>query len=184
MTQEIQTSTLASWNRGSTWLRWDPHLHTPETLLNDQFGASGWDEYLHLIECASPPVVGLGITDYFSIRGYKKLLAYRNTGRIKNVRFVFANVELRITPRTTRGSAINLHLLVSPDDPEHIEKIEEALQRLTFRYRDEDYPCSEQGLIRLGRALSLTAVTRTRGHFEPVLSSSKLTYRSFTNCSA
>ena len=28
--------------RGSRWHRWDPHLHAPGTLLNDQFGGD-WD---------------------------------------------------------------------------------------------------------------------------------------------
>src|SRR5689334_7588367 len=31
-------------SRGSEWHRWDPHIHTPGTLLNDQFGSTEpWD---------------------------------------------------------------------------------------------------------------------------------------------
>ena len=30
-------------SRGSEWRRWDLHVHTPDTALNDQFG--GWEEY-------------------------------------------------------------------------------------------------------------------------------------------
>ncbi len=26
------------WSIGSRWLRWDPHLHAPGTLRNNQFG--------------------------------------------------------------------------------------------------------------------------------------------------
>ena len=33
---------------GSTWRRWDLHIHTPDTILNDQFG--DWDEFLTTIE--------------------------------------------------------------------------------------------------------------------------------------
>jgi hypothetical protein len=34
--------------RGSESRRWDLHLHTPETILNNQFG--DWEEYLKTLE--------------------------------------------------------------------------------------------------------------------------------------
>jgi len=38
------------WNlRGSVWNRWDPHLHAPGTLLEDQFKGD-WEAYLSLID--------------------------------------------------------------------------------------------------------------------------------------
>ena len=44
--------------------RWDPHLHAPGTLLNDQFGGD-WDAYLDRIEKSEPRIEALGVTDYF-----------------------------------------------------------------------------------------------------------------------
>ena len=33
-----------AFNSGSRWQRWDPHVHAPGTVLNDQFGgAKSWD---------------------------------------------------------------------------------------------------------------------------------------------
>jgi hypothetical protein len=33
--------------RGSVWHRWDPHVHTPGTALNDQYkGDDPWDTFL------------------------------------------------------------------------------------------------------------------------------------------
>ena len=34
-------------NRGSQWNRWEPHIHAPGTILNNQFGViDQWDKYL------------------------------------------------------------------------------------------------------------------------------------------
>jgi len=34
-------------NRGSEWRRWEPHIHAPGTILNNQFGGSDpWGSYL------------------------------------------------------------------------------------------------------------------------------------------
>lgn len=58
---------LLMYECGSEWRRWDLHIHTPETALNDQFG--DWEEYLNAIESQTVVRV-LGVTDYFSIANY------------------------------------------------------------------------------------------------------------------
>lgn len=45
---------------GSTWRRWDPHIHAPGTLKNDQF--KSWDAFLARVESANPPLAAVGIT--------------------------------------------------------------------------------------------------------------------------
>ena len=38
-------------SRGSEWHRWEPHIHAPATILNNQFGASDpWGTYLTTLE--------------------------------------------------------------------------------------------------------------------------------------
>lgn len=138
------------WNVGSQWLRWDPHLHAPGTLRNDQFKQE-WDGYLRRIEEAKPPASALGITDYFCLRGYKSVRARISQGALGRVALIFPNVELRLTIETKTRQGINLHLLVSPDDPDHVARVEEVLGRLTFEFKGELFPCTESGLLRLGR---------------------------------
>ena len=72
--------------------------------------------------------------------------------QLPTVELVFPNIELRLTTETRTGKGINLHLLVSPDDPDHVITMEEKLSRLTFRYLDMQFPCSDDGLRNLGRA--------------------------------
>lgn len=54
--------------RRSLWHRWDPHIHTPGTALNDQYaGPDPWAAFLNAIEALNPPIRAMGITDYFGI---------------------------------------------------------------------------------------------------------------------
>jgi hypothetical protein len=138
--------------RGSVWRRWDPHIHTPGTVLNDEFGAEGaWDEYLSRIERADPRIEALGITDYASIDRYEEVVAHKGAGRLPDVGVFFPNVELRLGIGTQRGSAVNIHLLVSPEDPDHVVQIRRFLESLTFHVGAETYRCRRDDLIALGR---------------------------------
>lgn len=143
--------TKRSWSVGSVWQRWDPHIHAPGTLLNDQFGGD-WPGYFAAIANARPEPVALGITDYFTLRAYKATVANRPAGSCPFVKLIFPNVELRLSLQTRDGAGVNLHLLVSPDQTDHVRRMEEALASLTFRFRGNPYPCTDEGLKRLGRA--------------------------------
>src|SRR5689334_215410 len=133
-------------NAGSVWHRWDPHLHAPGTLRNDQF-AGNWAEYFSAIEAQAPKIDEIRITDYFRIRTYKKAIALRASGkRLPDVKLIFPNVEMRLDLRTEKQRAINIHLLFSPDDPNHVSEIERVLSRLEFDVHDRPRRCTEQEL--------------------------------------
>ena len=59
---------------------------------------------------------------------------------------------MRLSLQTKDGAGVNLHLLVSPDQPDSVQRMEEALANLSFRFRGNPYPCTDEGLKRLGRA--------------------------------
>ncbi|MBZ5523012.1 MAG: ATP-binding protein, partial [Acidobacteriia bacterium] len=105
-------------SRGSLWHRWDPHLHAPGTLLNDQFSGD-WEKYLSRIESSSPTIEALGITDYFAIRTYKEVLDWKSKGRLAKIGLIFPNIEMRLDIKTEKKRPINIHLLMSPDDSDH-----------------------------------------------------------------
>lgn len=140
-------------SRGSIWCRWDPHIHAPGTVLADQFqGPDVWEEYLARIEAATPTVVALGITDYWSIDLYEQVREKKDEGRLPDVELIFPNVEIRLGVGTGSGSAVNAHLLISPDDPDHVEEARRFLSSLTFEAKKETYRCAREDLIRLGQA--------------------------------
>jgi hypothetical protein len=136
---------------GSLWLRWEPHVHAPGTIFNDQFKGD-WDAYLNAIEGATPAIRALGVTDYYGLELYKEVRARKEQGRLKDCDLIFPNIELRFSVGTAR-SWINAHLLVCPDDPEHLDQLTRFLQRLTFKTSTDTFACNPSELIRLGRSL-------------------------------
>ena len=139
--------------RGSTWHRWDPHIHTPGTALNNQYtGPDPWDAFLGAIETSAPPIRALGITDYFGVERYEQVVEQQRQGRLANVGLIFPNVELRLSIETSKASAVNIHLLFSPHEADHIERIKRFLLEFEFSYLGEPYRCQRSDLIRLGRA--------------------------------
>ncbi|MBN3790101.1 TrlF family AAA-like ATPase [Burkholderia sp. Ac-20353] len=138
--------------RGSEWHRWDPHIHTPGTVLNDQYrGEDPWGAFLSKVEASDPAIRALGITDYFGIDPYEKVLEFKRQGRLPNVGLLFPNVELRLNIETNRGAALNLHLLFSPDEPDHCDRIRRFLLEFEFPYQGENFRCHREDLIRLGK---------------------------------
>ena len=135
---------------GSIWHRWDPHLHAPGTLLNDQFHGD-WDTYFAQIENSTPPILALGVTDYFCIHTYQEVRKRQADGRLSGVQFIFPNVEMRIDTKTADERAINVHLLFSPADPNHETQIERILGHLDFEFRETRYRCNRAELIALGK---------------------------------
>lgn len=146
------TSSTQEFNSGSSWHRWDPHVHAPGTLLNDQFtGSDAWNQYLTKLEQAQPVIEAVGATDYYTLATYERLMAEKAKGRIPNVRLMFPNIEMRLVTGTMKGRAVNIHLLVSPDDSNHVTEARRFLARLTFAAHGDSFACRDDDLIQLGK---------------------------------
>ena len=139
-------------NTGSRWLRWEPHIHAPGTVLNDLYkGSDSWETYLARVEGATPTIRALGVTDYYLLDTYERVqLAKTDEGRLRNLDLIFPNVELRLGFGTVKGNWGNCHLLISPEDPDHVGAARRFLQQLTFEAHGDRFPCSPEGLTRLG----------------------------------
>jgi len=139
-------------NRGSEWRRWEPHIHAPGTVMNNQFsGTNAWDDYLTALEQATPVIEAIAVTDYYVTDTYQEVLRHRDAGRLPNVGLIFPNVEVRIDAATSKGGFVNLHLFVSPEDPQHIDELQRLLSRLQFNAMQDRFDCTRADLIRLGR---------------------------------
>ena len=66
-----------NYKEGSMWRKWDLHIHTPFSILNNQFG-NDFDMYFYNLfrKAIENKIFVIGITDYFSIEGYKKVKEY------------------------------------------------------------------------------------------------------------
>ena len=68
---------------GSLWHRWEPHIHIPGTLHNDQFrGEDAVEKFVEGVNDASPRIRALGITDYSVLDSYKLALEWHRQGRL------------------------------------------------------------------------------------------------------
>lgn len=143
---------MESSSSGSQWRRWDLHVHTPDSVLESQFKMD-WESYVSLLESKGEDVAVVGITDYYTISGYKKILGYRKLGRLGNIKAFLPNIELRITPETQKTKGINLHIIVDPSGEDHVRRIEDALSRLIYSYHGQRYGCTEQQLVDFGKAV-------------------------------
>jgi hypothetical protein len=138
--------------RGSEWVRWEPHIHTPGTALADKFPtAGGWEDYLTYLENMTPAARAIGVTDYCLTRSYQRLKAEKDKGRLGTVDLLFPNIELRLSTGTVKGNFVNIHLLVSPEDPNHVDELNRFLGRLSFSAFDDKFACTPSDLTRLGR---------------------------------
>ena len=138
-------------SRGSEWHRWEPHIHAPSTILNNQFGAADpWGAYLTTLENVRPNIEAIAVTEYYVTDTYEEFLEYKATGRLPGVLLLFPNIELRLDVAAKSGF-VNIHLLVSPEDPDHLSEVKRILKRLQFHAFDDRFDCTREELIKLGK---------------------------------
>lgn len=138
--------------KGSTWKKWDLHVHTPASILYQNFGQD-WDKYVtNLFKKAfEQNVQAIGITDYYTIDGYaylkenylnnpdklEELFDESEITKINNM-LIFPNIEFRIDKLVMNtgfneklNRKVNYHLLLS-DELEIKDIQENLLQQIEF----------------------------------------------------
>nr|WP_200943097.1 AAA family ATPase [Altererythrobacter sp. Root672] len=120
-------------------------------MLNNQFGGGDpWATYLSTLESRTPKIEAIAATDYYVTDTYEQMLAHKSSGRLPDVKLIFPNIEVRLDVAAKSGF-VNLHLLVSPEDPNHLAELGRVLKRLQFNAFEDTFDCSREELIRLGR---------------------------------
>ncbi|MGJ5820109.1 TrlF family AAA-like ATPase [Paludibaculum fermentans] len=141
--------------RGSIWRKWDLHVHSPASALANEF-ADDWGRYVAAL-AALKDISVLGITDYFSIEGYRRVLEHRS--ELSNIDLILPNIELRLNTFVGKGARrINYHVIFSNEvTPDQIEN--HFLTDLRFQ-RDgslgtgpKDWPLTRNNLENLGTEL-------------------------------
>lgn len=120
------------YNKGSEWRKWDLHIHTPYSIYQNYGGTGSFDKFIDALERLPKDVKVIGITDYYFIDGYEKVMEYRQKGRLSNIDKIFPILEFRIdtfgSGNENKLQKINLHILFDIDEDnlkEEIKKIRE-----------------------------------------------------------
>ena len=94
-------------NRGSEWQKWDLHVHTPKTFLNNQY--NGIDLNVFIDKIKSSGVVAVGITNYFRF-AENELEEIRVKLKDSGI-IVFPNLELRLEPFNKEEDSMHIHII-------------------------------------------------------------------------
>ena len=124
-------------SRGSTWHKWDLHVHTPDSLVHYYGGgADTWDKFIEALSKLPPEFKVIGINDYIFLDGYKKVLAAKTAGKLPNIDLVLPVIELRLDKfggSKSSLSRVNYHVIFSDEiKPEIIES--QFLSALCSKY--------------------------------------------------
>jgi predicted ATPase len=112
-----------------------------------------------------PDVAAVGITDYFSVDGYRKVVEFKKAGRLPDISLILPNVELRLDnllyrtkDETEPPRRLNLHVIFSDEiSPNEIE--EHFLRELPFNYigkpqaTNEEWKASRPQIEQLGKRI-------------------------------
>lgn len=189
------------YRRGSEWRRWDLHVHTPCSILNNQFG-SDFDAYVVSLftKAIEQEIAVIGVTDYFSIDGYKKIkIDYLANEKKMNVLFpdetlrsqianilLLPNIEFRLDTFVGENShAANYHVLfsneVSIDDIENKFLGQLPISRSINNGRAHSVKATHAGIAELGQHIK--SVQATDGSdYKVGLENATISIDSIVNC--
>lgn len=169
---------------GSVWNKWDFHVHTPYSILHNEYGFNPFetteeenekyfDKYVKTLftKALENNIVAIGITDYFMIDGYKRIVTkyLQNPDKMKElfpddiVRsqiekiFVFPNIELRLNIFVGHNPhSINYHIIFSNTvSPQEIEA--NFFGRLAFQTDiNNSFTITKENLIEYGKSIKTT----------------------------
>lgn len=86
-------------DRGSEWAKWDLHIHTPFSHTSEYIGTTEdekWENFIRGLEELPIDIKVIGINDYLFLDGYKKVIEYKENGRLKNIDLILPVVEFRL----------------------------------------------------------------------------------------
>ena len=134
---------------GSTWKKWDLHVHTPCSIVQNYGGNTddAWEAFIGDLEKLPPDFKVIGVNDYIFVDGYERVLkAKEERGRLKNIDLILPVVELRLdkfagvvkkdkdgTYSKSDWNRINLHVIFDQLAPEIIRQ--QFLSSLVQCYR-------------------------------------------------
>lgn len=110
---------MNKYNKGSEWNKWDLHVHTPLSIVQNYGGNTEetWESFISDLENLPPEFKVIGINDYIFLDGYKKVLEFKVSGRLKNIELILPVVELRVDKFGSIGDKawkkVNFHIIFS-----------------------------------------------------------------------
>ena len=131
---------------GSTWRRWDLHIHAPGTKLSNGYGHPNEDNLKSFVEeLQKSDVQAFGVTDYCCFDGYQTVVSAYKKHFPSGEKLFIPNIEFRLTETVSSdGRNVHTHVLIDPEYSTET-KLQQLLSDLyTHKTRDDSrLRCSE-----------------------------------------
>ncbi len=138
--------------KGSEWRKWDLHVHTPFTKLNNSYGNPDDCLYNFCEVLNNSDIKVFGITDYFNVDTFFEFKKKFNKIYPESDKTFIPNVEFRIDSKNSRNEHIQIHVLFSPDLSEN--NLKEFFTRLKLVSTDNinltNKYCNDNNLNEVG----------------------------------
>lgn len=144
--------------RGSMWLKWDCHLHTPISYENN---FENMDTYINALKdkATQHEIDVIVINDYFTMDGYKKVVefctrdseneAYKLQINDEKYVYILPGMELRVDNFTSKENSLNVHIFFNQCiDADLIQK--RFLNELKINFEGMELTCDRDTLIKIG----------------------------------
>lgn len=113
-------------NHGSEWSRWDLHVHTPLSIVNQYQGdqEQAWNDFIDKLKNLPKDIKSIAICDYLFIDGYERVMQHRD--ELTNLDLILPSIEFRLdtfagTENNTKRH--NYHVIFSNEvEPEIIKE--------------------------------------------------------------
>jgi len=144
--------------KGSEWNKWDLHIHSPMTWLNNNFGEkTSVSDFVRILGKTGLSVIGL--TNYFFFAD-NEIEIIRDEISKQNLDItVLPNIELRVAQANKKGEWINIHLLFS--EKISTQRINDALSSLSIvstTAGGKKVFCSQRSIDQLGKNIEVITV--------------------------
>jgi len=159
--------------RGSLWRRWDLHVHTPKSIVNNYPGGDtveGWNAYLSDLETLPAYFKVIGINDYLFIDGYERVLEAKAQGRLSNIDLILPVIELRLDKfggTDTDWNKVNYHVIFS----NHVKPADiktHFLARLEAKHSRWSGGIDQRTLAEFGQQIMNDTPPEKRGHLSAI----------------
>lgn len=144
--------------KGSEWNKWDLHIHSPKTWLNNKFDKNiSTSDFVKKIGESELSVIGL--TNYFFFAENEIEIIREEISKQNLEITVLPNIELRVAQMNKKGEWINIHLLFSENMS--TQRINEALSSLpisTTTAGGKKVFCSQRSINQHGKGIEVITV--------------------------
>tara|TARA_R110002033_G_scaffold111930_1_gene157322 strand:+ start:2693 stop:5347 length:2655 start_codon:yes stop_codon:yes gene_type:complete len=133
------------YKKGSEWRKWDLHIHTPNSHLNNNYNC---DYKTVADKIINEKIDVIGVTNYFIV---EELEITELQKHLPDEILIIPNFEFRINDKNKSGEYINVHILFNPFNVK-LTEVYSSLSRITLNNLAEDTPqyCTIENIKKFG----------------------------------